>query len=60
MAKQFEIVVEGRAREVYVVEAESEEEARQMWDTCNVPSSPSMTEVFDTEVIEVVDTGEEV
>ena len=53
--REFEIVVEGRAREVYTVEAESEEQARQMWHDCDVPARPSMTEVFDTEVVEVVE-----
>lgn len=54
--REFEIVVEGRAREVYTVEAESEEQAREMWDSGEV-LTPTMTEVYDTEVIEVEDTG---
>lgn len=53
--REYEVIVEGRVREVYTVHAESEEQAREMWESGDI-FTPTMTEVFDTEVIEVEDT----
>lgn len=36
---QFELVYEGTGREVYVVEAETEEQAREIWWTTDPVSS---------------------
>lgn len=46
---EFEIVYEGQVREVYVVIADSEEEAREVWPDGWLASS----EVYDGEVIRV-------
>lgn len=45
----FEVVYEGTVREVYSVEAENEEEARNKWSDCE----PDSSEVTDGEVVEV-------
>lgn len=46
---QFEVVYEGSVREVYVVEADSEEEAREVW----VDGWLASSEVYDGEVVDV-------
>jgi len=57
--REYEVIVEGKVREVYTVHAESEEQAREMWENGDIFTS-TMIVVFDTEVIEIEDTGEEV
>lgn len=42
----FELIVEGHARETYVVEASSAAEARELWDAGEV-TTPVHTEVTD-------------
>lgn len=44
----FELIAEGRARETYVVEASSAEEARELWDAGEL-TTPVHTEVTDVE-----------
>lgn len=46
---EFEIVYEGRVREIYVITADSEEEARLNW----VDADLAQSEVYDGEVISV-------
>lgn len=47
--KSFELIYEGRVREVYNVMAESEDEARAKW----MNSEPVVSEVVDGEITEV-------
>lgn len=47
---QFTVIYEGRVREVYSVEAESAEEAREKWSD----TEPVSSEVIDGEVTEVI------
>lgn len=49
----FEIEVEGKSREFYAVEADTEEEARENW--MNV--EPDFSEVVDTDVVEINRVG---
>ena len=52
---EFEVTWEGRVREVYYVEAESEAEARENWHDGDLDHSVS----FDGEVIEVAEADDE-
>lgn len=45
----YEVIYEGTLREVYLVDAESEAEAREKW----LDSEPIASEAFDGEVTEV-------
>lgn len=47
---EFTVIYEGRIREEYTVEAETEEEAREKWSD----TEPVVSEVIDGEVVEVV------
>ena len=47
---QFTVIYEGRVREVYSVEAESAEEAREKWSD----TEPVSSEFIDGEVTEVI------
>lgn len=47
---EFTVIYEGRVREQYVVEAATEEEARQKWSD----TEPEVSEVIDGEVTEVI------
>lgn len=46
----FTVIYEGRVREQYHVEAETEEEARRTWSDLE----PAMSEVIDGSVVEVI------
>lgn len=48
---QFEVVYEGTVREIYYVDAETEDEARENWSD----EEPSYSEVIDGEVVSTVE-----
>lgn len=47
--KTYSVIYEGRVREVYSVEAESAEQAREIWSDFD----PVSSEVIDGDIIEV-------
>lgn len=51
--KTWSIVAEGVARELYNVDAETEEEAREKFNDGNDLRGPYMTETSDLEIIEI-------
>ncbi|MCT2357059.1 hypothetical protein M3G54_01605 [Brevibacterium casei] len=46
---EYRVVYEGRVREIYIVEAENEAEARERWSDFE----PEASDVFDGEIVEV-------
>lgn len=52
--KNFELIYEGRVKEVYSVMAETEEEAREKW----MDSNPVSSEVIDGEIVKVSEENE--
>lgn len=46
---EFTVIYEGRVREQYSVEADTEEEAREKWSD----TEPTMSEVIDGSIVEV-------
>lgn len=47
--RSYEVIWEGRVREIYVVDAHTEDEARDLW----VGTQPVQSEAFDGEIVEV-------
>ena len=52
--KVYEVVTYGRVREVYRVNARTEDEAAQLW----MEQEPMVSEVSDTELIKVEEVGD--
>ena len=55
MSKTFYVMYEGRVQETYVVEAESEEEARERWSE----TEPVSSEVIDGEIVDVEEVSDD-
>ena len=52
MRNQYVISVRGEAREQYIIEAASEEEARAKFEVGDLPR-PSITEIYDAELVSI-------
>jgi len=52
---EFELVWEGQLREVYHVEAETEDEARDIW----MDTKPVSSEALDGEIVDVTEVSDD-
>lgn len=55
--RNYRIEAEVYVREVYTVEAESLEQAREMWDNGDV-TTPDESEVFDIDSVDITEEDE--